>query len=138
MSRSGVSIRELSLSLRDAIVDASLTWGVGVTMRCNGSKDRVNIIISDGVPLFFRHRDDPLYPLLKVLQQCTSTPHHALAIGDQLSSPPASPMPLFSVLCFRSHHDAAAASGQGRHSVRAVRREHHVPGLDLARRSGGR
>lgn len=37
-----------------------------VEARC---KDRVNIIISDGVPLYFRHRDDAFFPLLKLLQQ---------------------------------------------------------------------
>ena len=33
-------------------------------------KDRLNFVVVDGEPLFFRQRDGPYFPLLRVLHKC--------------------------------------------------------------------
>jgi len=34
------------------------------------AKDRVSLIVADGEPLFFRERDGPLFPTLRLLHKC--------------------------------------------------------------------
>lgn len=59
-------------------------------------KDRVSFVVVDGEPLFFRERDGPLFPTLRLLHKCAWGRRAAAAcrlrIVARCGAPPADPI----------------------------------------------
>lgn len=94
------------------------------------SHEHIEILTVNGELLFFRQREGPFYPTLRLLHKCKIS--HCQLLDDAFRFPHTDKK--FPFLLNRSFHSSTPASRQRGHKICPQRSKHHVSRADVTRR----